>query len=181
MTIPRISPVSEPKRRNYDCFVCYASQDERFALAAANDLRLHGLTVFVARLSVEPGDQWSSAIKNAMRGSDWVIFLAGKHARQWPYALQEVGAAIFGMKRLIPIVWDCAPSELPGWSKEYQAIDLRGMTPIQIRDRILSIAAAVKASKHERTTAGLVAAALVFGLFATAASEVPPKRGRKRQ
>jgi hypothetical protein len=181
MTIPNLSLVSEPKRRNYDCFICYASQDERFALAAANDLRLHGLTVFVARLSIAPGDQWSAAIKNAMRGSDWVIFLAGRHARQSPYALQEVGAAIFGMKRFIPIVWDCAPAELPGWSKEYQAIDLRGMTPVQIRDRILAVAAAVKASKHERTTAGLVAGALMFGLFAAAASEAPAGGGRKRR
>src|SRR4051812_17439492 len=101
MTIPKLSLVSEPKRRNYDCFICYASQDERFALAAANDLRLHGLTVFIARLSITHGDKWSTTIQNALRGSDWVLYLAGKHARQSPYALQEVGAAIFGMKRFI--------------------------------------------------------------------------------
>jgi len=169
-----------PSGDRYDCFICYASQDERFALAVANDLRLHGVNVFIARLSIAPSDKWSAAIVKAMRGSEWVIFLGGKHARESAYAQQEVGAAIFGRKRLIPIVWDCAPSDLPGWAKDFQAIDLRGMAPVQIRDRIIGIAQAVKATKQERATAGLVASALVFGLFAAATADDPAKRSRRR-
>jgi hypothetical protein len=174
-----LNPKKQPSDR-YDCFICYASQDERFALAVANDLRLHGVSVFIARLSIAAGANWSDAVAKAMRRSEWVIFLGSKHARESPYAQQEVGAAVFGRKRFIPIVWDCAPSDLPGWAKNYQAIDLRGMTPLQIRDNVIAIARAVKATKEERATAGLVATALVFGLFAAAAASGDEKRRPRR-
>lgn len=151
---------------SYDCFISYSSIDVRFARAVANDLAVHGLTVFLSERSLVAGQQWSSEILEALRSSDWVIFLAGKAARESPYVLQEVGGAIYGKKGLIPVVWDCSPAELPGWAKEFQAVNLSGMTPSQMQQTVFGLARHMTKTKTERARAKVVVGSLVVGFLA---------------
>ena len=112
----------------FDCFISYTQADERFATNLAQFLESQRLRTFIATLSLAPGSSWSEKIKQALNSSKWVLFLASRTACSSAAVQQEVGGAIFGGKRLIPIVWDMDPSLLPAWAREYQAIDLRGMT-----------------------------------------------------
>jgi hypothetical protein len=71
--------------------------------------------------------------------------------------------ALCGSKRLVSIVWEFPPNELPGWAAESQAIDLRGKTVAELHDRIGAIATSIKQSQQQ----GLVIlGAVLLGLWA---------------
>lgn len=145
-----------------DCFISYSSNDERFAKAVYGDLTAHGLSVFMAKISLKSGDRWAQETLNALAQSTWVIFLASKAACASPYVQQEIGGALITQKKLIPVVWQMAPSELPGWVNQIQALDIRNETPAQIQARIINLAQQMKATKD---TGVLIGAALVAGFI----------------
>ena len=145
-----------------DCFISYSSNDERFATAVHRDLTARGLSVFMAKISLNPGDRWAAEILQALAQSTWVIFLASKAACASPYVQQEIGGALITQKRLIPVVWQMAPSELPGWVNQVQALDIRNQTPAQMQARIIDLAQRMKATKDKGF---LIGAALVAGFI----------------
>lgn len=145
-----------------DCFISYTTKDKPFALAVHRDLSAHGVDVFMAAISLRPGDKWTPKILAAVDASPWVILLASRAACASGFVQQEIGRALGGSKKLIPVVWDMEPHDLPGWLNQYQALDVRGMTPAQIQARIVAIAKTIKQDKNQ----GLViAAGLIAGLF----------------
>ena len=62
----------------------------------------------------------------------------------------------------MPVVWDMSPSELPAWSNQHQALDIRGMTIEQIALSINSIGQRIR---QDRDTGRLVGLALMAALF----------------
>lgn len=156
----------------YDCFVSYATAEADLAKAVAQDLRLFGLSVFMAQQALRPGQQWSRVILAALRSSDYVLFIAGDHARHSPYVLQELGGAIYGEKTVIPIVWNCSPTELPGWTREYQALDMRGLPAEEKRKLVLQLGNTIREAKRRKANAAaLVAGLSLVGLLAAAQHE----------
>src|SRR5262249_29183296 len=107
-----------------DVFISFSSRDERLARFVCDHLTASGVAVVLAPASVLPGQPWSDEILNALRGSNWVIFLASRAGCASAWVQQELGAAIGMQKKLVPIVWDMPPSELPGWASRHQAINL---------------------------------------------------------
>lgn len=157
-----------------DCFISYSSADKDFATAVYHDLREHGLEVFMAAVSLIPGDRWSDRIHDALSKSKWVIFLASRAACTSPYVQQEVGRALDGSKRLIPVVWEMAPHELPGWVNQFQALDIRGLTPPQIREQVFGIAGRIREDKQQ---GAWIAAALITALIVVGVSAKPGGQG----
>lgn len=130
-----------------DCFISYASADIEFAEGIVEELKRHGVDTFMAAVSVDPSDRWSDRILESLRESEWVVFLASKAAIAAPYVQQEVGGAVLARKNLVPVVWDISPGELPGWSKEFQAIDMRGDPPDVISKKIEKLASQIMAGE----------------------------------
>ena len=58
---------------------------------------------------------------------------------------------MYASKKLIPIVWDMDPSELPAWLKSVQAIDNEGGTEVRVelQGQIVSIAQRIKEDKNQ--------------------------------
>ena len=104
-----------------DCFISYSSQDEQLARYLHSELMTTGVSVFMAGASLRPGDEWTDRIWQELRASDWVLFLASRAACGSAYVQQELGHALDSSKKLVPIVWDMAPEELPGWVNKKQA------------------------------------------------------------
>lgn len=148
-----------------DCFISYSSQDEKIADFVQVELNRKGINTFKASTSILPGQNWSTEILTNLRNSNWVIFLASRSACRSEFVNQEIGGALLTSKKLIPIVWDMAPSELPGWAKQMQAIDLRNLTMEDLRIQIEAIAGQIKQQKAQGyIIAGtLVLALLLFG------------------
>lgn len=146
-----------------DCFISYSSQDEDLARYVHSELITAGVSVFMAGASLRPGDDWTDRVWEELRRSDWVVFLASRAACKSEYVLEELGHALGSSKKLVPIVWDMDPEDLPGWVKTKQAIDLRGATTLeQLQTQVAEISGRIKADKRK----GLVIlAAMVAGVL----------------
>ncbi len=122
----------------------------------------------MASASLDPGDRWSPSILSALQSSDWVIWLASRAACNSAFVNQEIGGALVGSKKLVPIIWDIEPHELPGWASQYQALNLRGSDAFQTRKHISSIAESIKQKKNQGLMIGL---AIFAGLLYLANDE----------
>lgn len=145
-----------------DCFISYSSVDNTLAQFVNQELTRQGLTVFMASMSINAGDNWSDVILGNLRASSWLIFLASKDACKSAYVLQETGMAMILGKKLVPIVWDIDPSELPGWVNRHQALNLKDATFPLIQTRISEIAKKIQEDKRNGL---LIAGATIFGLI----------------
>ena len=145
-----------------DCFISYSAVDNTLAQFVNQELTRQGLTVFMASMSLKAGDNWSEMILGNLRASSWIIFLASREACKSAYVLQETGMALILGKKLVPIVWDIDPTELPGWVNRHQALNLKNATVEQIPAQIAQIAEAVK---QDRNKGIVIAGALILGLL----------------
>lgn len=145
-----------------DVFISYSVKDERLSQFVRSHLLEHKLDVFLASISLNPGEKWTPQILSALKMSDWVFFIASKSALESAYVQQELGAALVMGKKIVPIMWDVSPSELPGWISQYQGLNLRGATIESVSQQVAALAAKVKADKQ---TGQIVAGAFLFGLL----------------
>ena len=130
-----------------DAFISYSNEDEHLAKFVHDHLKTQNITAFLASVSIPHGEKWSPKVWSALNSAQWVIFLASKAACASPHVQQELGAAISRQKNLIPIVWDQPVSALPGWTGNYQAINLANRTMLDLQVEIDGIAAKIKAKK----------------------------------
>lgn len=149
-----------------DCFISHVSADAKFAREIHRVMTAQGLDVFLAPVSLKPGDDWTREVKRSLKESRWVLFLASRKACRSHYVQQEVGGAYFADTIVIPIVWNMKPEKLPGWTNRIQAIDLRKRTPEEIGLRLNEIASDIRASKVKGR---LIALGLIGGLLWLAA------------
>ena len=146
-----------------DCFISYSIVDKELAEFVDKELKSHRITSFMASDSLQPGQNWQQEILENLRSSKWIILLASQAACSSTFVNQEIGGALYASKKLIPIVWDMDPSELPAWLKSVQAIDMRGeQTRVELQGQIVSIAQRIKEDKNQ---ALLILGAVFLALF----------------
>lgn len=131
-----------------DVFISHATSELAVAEFAKTHLEAEGHSVYVAALDVKPGEKWMPAILDNLKSSQWVLCLASRAACQSPWVMQEMGAAIGAQKKLVPIVWDLRPNELPAWMQQYQAVEL-GRDEAAAKAAIGRIADQIKADKQK--------------------------------
>lgn len=144
-------------------FISYSVQDEDIARRLHEALTHVGVETFLAGISLEPGSNWTQEIFKALRSSEWVFFVASHAACQSHTVQQELGASLIQQKRIIPILIDIAPHELPGWVGQHQAIDARGNSE-NLNRTIQAIGEKVRDKKFwTGVILGGIAAALLLG------------------
>lgn len=146
-----------------DVFISYSVKDEELARFIKDHLLKKDLSVFLASISLNPGEKWTPQIFDSLKASDWFFLLASKNALASHNVQQEVGAAIALGKKLVPIMWDTQPNDLPRWISDYQGLILSGATIENINMQISQLALKVKSDKAKGQ---LVAGAVIFGLLA---------------
>jgi hypothetical protein len=156
-----------------DVFISYTGADVQLARYVHQHLQKHGLDVFMAEISLHPGQQWSEAIWSNLRASPWVLVLASAAACTSPYVQQEFGIAVGSAlaasgKTIIPVVWDIDPARLPGWMSRFQALDLRANLVNRLGPSLDRIAVRIHADKQQ---GALVVGAFVAALLLLAMSE----------
>ena len=146
-----------------DVFISYSAKDESLAQFVRSHLLAQRLDVFLASISLNQGERWTPQIIEALNASEWVFLLASRNALASATVQQEVGGAIFGKKKLVPIMWDVQSSDLPRWVGDYQGLVLTGATMENINLQIAQLASHVKANKVKgQLVAGAVFAGLLY-------------------
>jgi hypothetical protein len=108
-----------------DVFISYSSQDSILAEQFRAFMAQHGIDVFLAEISIEPGKKWKDSIINALNQSEWVFFLATPSACNSQAVMHEIGGALFAKKEIISVLCGITPRQLPDWIRDRQAIDLK--------------------------------------------------------
>lgn len=146
-----------------DVFISYSAKDEELAQFVREHLLKKNLDVFLASISLEIGKHWTPQIMDSLRNSDWFFLLASKNALASPNVQLEVGGALFGKKKLVPIIWDVQPHDLPRWVADYQGLILTNATIENINLQISQLAEKVRADKVKgQLVAGAVFAGLLY-------------------
>jgi hypothetical protein len=139
-----------------DIFISYSAKDGDIARQLAADLKQHELQVFLAEISIQPGEKWKESIVSAFREAKWVFFLATPASCASQPVMHELGGAIMMQKQLICLLHGVQPKELPEWVRDRQAIDLADRS--RIAQLVCMTAETVQSDKF---IAGLVAAGLL--------------------
>jgi HEAT repeat protein len=76
-------------------FISYVRENSPVVDRLANELRAHGVTVWLDRNNIEPGARWHDAIKNAIRGGKYFIACISQesNARDRTYMREEITLA----------------------------------------------------------------------------------------
>ena len=144
-----------------DCFISYSHKDSAVAReihAALDDLEIEA---FLAEFSLKGGDNWTDEVWSALRSAKFVVFLASEESCKSAFVLQELGGARYGEKKIVPIVWDISPADLPGWVNQSHAIDLRHCDSAAIRTQFTAVISDIRAGKWDLLQIILAVAAFV--------------------
>ena len=146
-----------------DVFISHSTQDTKIAQFIHRHLIAENLSVFLAPISLVPGQRWKEEILRNLKGSSWVLFLASNAACKSAFVQQEMGVALATGKRIISIVWDMDTIALPGWLASFQALDLRKLSLEQVNAQVSGIAKQIKESRLQgQLMVGIVIAAILI-------------------
>jgi|GEM_PF-1199185 len=155
-----------------DCFISYGRTDMGFATRLQQILRASGLDAFLAQTSIRPGEDWSDEVREALRSSPLVVFVASKTSCQSPFVQQELGGALFSGKQVLPILLDVRPETLPGWARDRQALAVGDLSIEVILEHITALLTAIRSPAVNASI--LAAGAAVLCDLVMARSERPP-------
>jgi len=141
-------------------FISYSSKDSVLARSIHDRCLQIGLTAFLAEVSLKPGDQWKDKILEELKEADWVIFLATPNSCASDAVKHEIGGALVLKKSFVAVRVGVGIEQLPDWIKDKHAVD--GNDSQALHDTITNVA---KRVRKDLLIAGLVIAALVFGVL----------------
>lgn len=90
-----------------EAFLSHSSQDQKFVVALAEELRRHGVPVWYSQTNILGAQQWHDEIGAALRRCDWFLLVLSPHSvesmwvkRELLFALQQDRFA----DRIVPIL-----------------------------------------------------------------------------
>jgi hypothetical protein len=124
---PGLGTQPEGQGESHFLFVSYSREDELLIAPVVDLLRLTDTRVFRDRDSIRPGDEWRTAIRNAIHQSTECLIFWCEHSAASTEVRREIDLALQLRKRMVPVLLDDFP--LNGGLQDYQAIDMRGFQP----------------------------------------------------
>lgn len=108
-------------------FISYSRQDREFTDRLVADLNAAGVRTWRDVDSLNPGEDWASALKNGVRQADILLFVVSRHSVKSQWTTYEVELALTKMFTVvIPLILDSAAIEkLPQNLKAIQGIDFQ--------------------------------------------------------
>ena len=95
----------------HDVFISYSHTDKPTADAACATLESRGIRCWIAPRDVLPGDEYASALVNAIHASRMLVLVFSSGANQSPQVLREVERAVSKGLPILPLrIEDVAPS-----------------------------------------------------------------------
>jgi len=110
----------------YDLFLSFSSRNKDQAREVYADAVALGLRVFMDEREVDPGEEFSEVIRQALVGSREMALLATADSLKSEWVTTEWGAAWALQRKITPILYRCNTDSLPERLRQKQAIDFRG-------------------------------------------------------
>ena len=114
-------------------FVCYARDDEPFAITVAEAMRARAVPIWLDQWNIQPGADWSKAVDEGLNGCANVLIVLSPAAVASDEVASELRAALDSRKRIIPLLY--RRCEIPIRLRLKQHIDCTGSQ--EVSDRTL--------------------------------------------
>lgn len=105
-------------------FISYSSSDAWIASKVSEEIKKLGIEVFLDRNDIETGDDIDDRVRRNLHEADEILVLVSPGALRSHWVMMEVGAARTLGKRLVPILINVSPNELPQPINRHLARDL---------------------------------------------------------
>lgn len=107
-------------------FISYARRDSQFVDRLSADLQQAGVRVWRDVEQIQPGQQWQRALKDALKDSFVLIYVASEHSGDSTWMFQELMGFSETSKLIIPLIIDDAGEQsLPDQLRMIQWVDFR--------------------------------------------------------
>jgi len=107
-------------------FISYSRHDSPFVDRLTNDLRQHGVKVWIDRENIEPGKGWQAEIEQGLGNAFSLIFVLSSNSLKSTWMLTELSAFKATNKKIIPVaIEDVDVSALPADIAKIQWADFR--------------------------------------------------------
>lgn len=110
----------QDRKNQFDVFLSYASQDKNIAEELKSKLELHNLGVFMSEKTIDAGDTWTDAIREALSGSRLVVILLTPNSLRSQWVMAEAGAAWVTQKKVIPAAMLVQRDDIPVVVSQFQ-------------------------------------------------------------
>lgn len=106
----------------HDLFLSFGSPDRREAEELARRIRRRGLRLFFSDESILAGDDFRNQIRKAVRNSQEMVTLATPRSIDREWVRNEWSLAMAMEKRIVPVLHDLDPGQLPDILRDRQSI-----------------------------------------------------------
>lgn len=94
--------------RKFDIFISHSGSDKKWASRFVDVLEANGVHAWLDDAIVQPGDRWGDQVEVALREAPFLAVLVSPDYLNNPSQAFELGAALGGNKKIIPIVTEPA-------------------------------------------------------------------------
>jgi hypothetical protein len=108
-------------------FVCYARNDEEFALKLAANLKSLGVPIWLDQWDIPAGDNWDQKIEEGLRKCTHLLLILSPASVKSVEVVSEWSWALNENKVIVPILYQ--PCEIPFRLKPIRYIDLTSRSP----------------------------------------------------
>jgi hypothetical protein len=118
-----VAKQTHENKYSHDLFLSYAANDAITAYQIRDHAQGLQLRVFVAGLDLQGGDVWSEGIRKALTTSRELAVLMTPASLNSQWVATEWGSAWVLQKRIVPIILQVAPAQLPERLKQHEVVD----------------------------------------------------------
>jgi hypothetical protein len=109
--------------RSFKVFISYAHPDAPWAAKFADELEAQGVHAWLAEKEIAPGDRVFDKFEQAFREAPVVAFVLSPNYVTSPSSAFELGAAVGGNKKIIPILtYETSDLSLPPLLRDRQLL-----------------------------------------------------------
>ena len=113
-------------------------KDRAWVSEFADSLSAAGVKTWFDTASISPGERWQDRIQDALRDSKFLVVILSSYSMDSPWTFFELGAAVAGRKRIIPVVREEVQLErIPSLLRQFQF--LRESSPTEAGKRVAAV------------------------------------------
>ena len=86
-------------------FISYAREDAEFVLGVAAELRQKGVSIWLDKFDIHPGDDWNRAVDAALEGCECFLLVVSPSSIASDNVMDELAAAVEDGKRIVPLLY----------------------------------------------------------------------------
>lgn len=108
-------------------FICYAREDEEFALALAAQLKQRGIDIWIDQFNIEYGVDWDRAIDNALYDCGILLIILSPASVDSDEVRSELRVALNERRQIVPVLYQ--PCRIPRQLLHRQRADFTAHGP----------------------------------------------------